>query len=469
LRKPLTLFCAVFSVSLTFFLPACKKSGGNKDNTRSTGGIHFDLTKSNNIYNRTIFFGSSKFDAQQMIRVGSTAAGLGEYATTGFDILNLKKSDGTATMNYYLSDSLANYISQISNCADQDNEGNIWVGGVAFTSDYAKPYVVKLDKGGNVLFATGFVKKEHPKEYNYKNYLVGSLKVLKNGDVLLLLVCPYDVQLIRMKTDGNVIWNKQYAIDDSKAYYLENGHNTTINENAQGDLFFLSLQPEINVGGVRLTRVTAAGNLVYSVGFMNIGTPLYMQLTFLSTGELLMFGQDDNTYRPVIVKIKPDDGSVINDFVINNDPTLNSRVYLNDIAEVNGEFKLALADDYDYDIFTLNSNFNITGSVKTLAQTNGAFYSGAMVYDAQSNVLNHLIDFNGANSGSFAQFLQTDINGLSCHGQYPKKPVNMTISPLDPGRRSGSAMIVTDNTPGAQPMKFTKTSITPHAIEACSQ
>jgi len=440
----------------------------SKQNVSVSNNFHFDITSSAALINRTIYFAQSKSDTQQLVSVSSTAAGPGEYGQTGFNLMMFDKSSGLKNRYCYISDSLSNYTAQIANCADQDGSGNIWVGGVANGPNFGKAYVTELDKMGNIVLSKAFVKKENA--YTYKRCVVDNIKVLKNGDILLLLAEQYDVQLIRMKPDGTVIWNKQYAFTNASVFILAQGHNSFITENAQGDIFFMSNQAYFTYGGTYLTRVTSAGNLVYTVGYQGIGYSLYLQLKFLSTGELLLFGQNGASSVPFIVKVKPDDGSVINSYTLS--PIAggnNAPVTINDIEEVNGKIEAGVTSGPEYDIFTFNSNFINTGTVKTLATSSGAIPTAAFIYDSQTNALYHVSDVKGPAPTSFIQFLRTDADGKSCHDPYTKAALGITLSSFDAGFSQAATMLVSDDVPGDTPIKFIKSPVIATNNDACGR
>lgn len=462
----------IFGCILLLSLFTCKKSSTvatpGYSSVASTGSsFHMDNINQANQLNRTLLFTPQANNAQQFLSVSSTSAGIGVYSVTGFNLMGIDKAAGIKNMHYYITDSVANYEVEQAICATTDNGGNVWVGGYAATAkeDYTKPFLVKLDANGNILLTKNFSKKES--QYVYKNYRADGVKVLNNGDVLLLMVSNYDSQLIRMQSNGTVLWDKEFTVADASVFNLAQGHNSFITENAQGDIFFLSIETNIANGGTYLTRITAAGSLVYSVGYPNIGNTLYIQLKFLSTGELLLFGQNDIIVQPFIIKINPADGSILLAKEVPVNVAGNSDMTINDIVEAKGQLKAAFTAGDQYSVITMDYSFNILSSVITLAKSSGSVLQASLIYDSATGALFHVVDEPGPTPGSFLQFLRTDVNGKSCH-TYTTMPIAPQLSVFDPGSVH-LPMQVTNDIPGDGTVAFTKTTIYVTTADACNQ
>jgi hypothetical protein len=466
-KKTLTLPGVAIAFGLIAILSTCKKGGTGPANNVNTS-LHADNMTPGSPVNRTLFFAPSAINAQQFLSVSSTSAGPGDPGVTGFNLMTIDKATGLKSMYYYITDSTANYEVQMATCAATDNSGNVWVAGYSATAkeDYDKPYVVKIDSKGNILLAKSFSKKES--QYVYKNYLADGIKVLNNGDVLLLIVSGGDLQLIRMQSDGTVIWDKQFAVTGATVFGLAQGHNSFITENAQGDIFFLSSQYYVANAGTYLTRITSAGNLVYTIGYHNIGFDYYMQLESLSTGDLLLFGQNDLSGQstiPYIVKINPVDGSIL---AAMQEPTALAGpnfMTINDIVEAKGQLKISFTAARQFSITTMDYNLNMLGSVILLEKPSGNFAATSLLYDSGTNALFHLADEKSPAPGSFMQFLRTDINGKSCH-IYSDNPLQLQMINFDPGVVN-SAMLITNDIPGDAPATFIPSKLSTSVADGC--
>ncbi len=470
MRKPNNYLFILIAGILVIAASSCKKgkslSPKKTDTTVTT--FHIDNTLSTSFYNRSLFFAQQVNNPGQFQSVGSTAAGPGVYSVSAFNYLTITKT-GVTNLHTYQVDSPSQFDAVQATSADADAGGNIWVGGyvVRTLEGASKPFVVKLDPDGNVLVTKAFLKKDNQNEN--KSYKVDVIKVLKNGDIFVLLVSAYDMQVMRMSSDGTVLWDKEYAETNASVFGLSQGHNRYVEENSQGDIFFLSTQINIPNGGTCLTRIKANGDVVYAVNY-NLTYDYYSQMKFLSSGSLLFYTQwDEGALRtPYWYKINPDNGALIaaKSAIIGNaqDPTMT------DMVEVNNQLKFALTYDNYYILMSMDENLNVLGEKIVLAMPAGEFLPGALAYSASDKALYHFSDQGSPAPGSFCQFLRTDVNGGGLCHVYTTMPFQ--IAPVDNSanaKATPATLTVTTDTPGDQPLIWVNNTLSPKNADGCSE
>jgi len=389
-------------ILLLVLVGSCKKSNSTNKDTNPVQGLHIDNRISADYgANRTLLF----------VPGGSGFIGLSTGKSTGghtFRLMNIDKNFGLKSFIDYHFD--AKYTTQSATCADADKAGNIWVGGFLQSTDtsYSKPFLVKLDKNGQVLQSVYY-----PIYHNiyYQEYYSGHLlKVLSNGDLAYVVTMGYDIILMRLKNTGEVLWMKRYITPGDRLFLSD---NMPIIEDAKGNLAFL-------VSGFNVTylfKTDGSGNMVFQRVIPEQGYS--GNLYALSTGELLITGENEAggpQQDPYLIKINPADGTVLQSRIMTGMTNSVIANVFKDIQEVNGQLRFIHTSDFQYNTISMDMNLNVVKIQRTLTDGGQSFgYSLKLYFDLTEKAIYHLIDFSGPSGGGGFQFLKTDMDGKSCH------------------------------------------------------
>jgi hypothetical protein len=439
---------------------SCKKSNsGSALNLAINDAFHkdYELANGSGILHTLLF--SALSDNATIVNIktnGSTSA-----AAETFQLMFIDKNQGLKSITHYNLDPTYNMYQ--TTCAVMDKNENIWLGGLLQKSDtaYSKPFIIELDKAGNVLSAKYFpIYDVNLEQNNYRGY---SLKVLNNGDLLYIVSMRYDLELIRMNASGNVSWIKQYINPTGSVFQPE---NSNIVETSTGELIFI-------VSSSGLFKTDANGNIIYQFALPVVG--LSSKLYALSTGDLIITGENENggpQQDPYIFKIDPSSGSVLKSKIMTGITNNIINNLFNDIQEVNGQLKFTHSSDSQYNTITMDENLNILKIQRTLSHIGGFGYSTGIRswFDAPNNAIYHNIDIHGPGGTFGFQLLKTDLNGKSCHDDpgaavaIPLADINIAPTPLN------YAVSVPVHIPVAVPFVVTKTSsVTVQPKDGCTE
>lgn len=324
---------------------------------------------------------------------------------------------------------------QLSVSATIDSQQNLWIGGYIFGGfqGYGKPYVVKADKDGNVLFSMYLPYTD--KYGDPRTFELSSIKALANGDVLLESL-QGSVQLVRMKSTGEIVWAEE-LITPNQNFVITGMHRNQIVESNNGDLL-------IATTGIAATgslfKLKQDGSIIYakSYSYSSSTGVSAEQLISLPSGDVMLTGHFDypNRKYPFFMKFESSTGSV--KLAKSSPPDAYPiSIYLNDIQQVNDQFIMTVSVDRQYNTILMDNDLNVLKYTRSLGKQNVFGGGHTLFYDKSSNSLYHLLDDPGPSGGTGFQFIKTDLTGTTCQN-YSTQPIQLklqsflpTVSDLD--------------------------------------
>jgi hypothetical protein len=448
-NTPALIFTAAL---LTMFSPQCKKSSGGHSQPKNPTLFHMDVTIHETVGQSQppqmcIGFFQLASDPGQLV----FAATRGIYelnGAQGFRVVGVRKD---STVNWIKSYALpSSYFIQYCSSATIDPQDNIWIGGHLFATDtsYGMPFLVKLDKNGNLLWSKALSDSAH-----YSRGL--SIKALRNGDVAFLTGDGINLQLFRIAGDGTVKWSKSIsggitlAFEPSTDLYQSTYFNShMIVEASDGSIVVAGNSNFFVQGRDCLIKLTGAGDLVFAKTYTWPSPipefPPQIQIT--ENDEIVYAGQKNPNFSGVTILpylfITSPDGDVL---AASSYPSTQPAAWtrLNELNYFQHKIYLSTAGDYEINTFTYDQSLNLLSGIKTLG-TNGfpTDYGGMSLYDSTTGSLYHILNIAGMTAdGNGFQFLKTDAKGTSCH-QYNDAPIALAMTPATLTAQSVTPQIV---------------------------
>jgi hypothetical protein len=476
--------CGIIFTALLLSILAihCKKNGngGGNGQTKIISLFHEDVTIHETVGQSEppqmcIGFFQLSSDPQQL--VFAATRGIYElYGAQGFRLVGLRKD---STINWIKSYTLpSSYLIQYCSSATIDQQDNIWLGGHIFgnTTSYGRPFLVKLDKTGNLLWSKALSDSAHTSRGL-------AIKVLRNGDLAYLTFDSYSFELFRISGDGTVIWSKVIPSSDSlvfdpsvQEYQATYFNSHMLAEASDGSIFFACNSNSPIVGKDCLVKVSGTGNFVFArtYSWPNPVNAFPPQIQITENDDIIYAGQKNTNSNgvgsiPYLFIATPD-----GDILASKAYPENQQVAWNRLNELNyfqHKIYITTAGDYEFNNYIFDQSLNLVSSTKTLGtNTFSTDYGGMSLYDSAGASLYHILNIAGlpTDENGF-QFMKTDINGTSCH-QYNVPPVALvmgsvtaTVQNLTPQITNGSQTF-SENVPwAASPVAITSAQI------ACSQ
>jgi hypothetical protein len=420
---------------------SCKKNGPVDDIKKDS--FHTDIVIRETIRGaeqsqNTLLLQSPLIDVSKLISISSR--GIYENEAEGYRFISLQKDSGIVVSKSFTVSSA--YTYQFATCAMMDKSDNVWVAGHLFggANSYGKPFVAKLNSSGVLLFSRMYPAFDQ--NNNPVTFRTVGITGLANGNILLITFSVAGYQLVKLDSEGNIVW-RVFLNNNSPDPFYQNPFDVTPNisniiniaaELSDGSIVLHAFRKQ---GGAKdyLIKIDANGNLLFAKRF--IYEPAYpsssAQLIALPGDKILWVSQK----RGVVsghpyVYVLSSNGQLLKAKGFSINATISNPFEINEAKYIDGKIFLTTTGGYQFASYTLDDNLLVIDSKKILGtNTVSTDRGGLSAYDPVTKSMYHIIDVSGQlGEGNGFQYIKTDAMGKSCH-PYSIPPEQLTLNDIN--------------------------------------
>lgn len=180
-----------------------------------------------------------------------------------------------------------------------DDDGNIVLAGYSDFSSGWKSVAIKLNSAnGQIVWIK--VLDDTTNSFDYLNRIFK----LKDGTFLLVGEYTTDATIIKMDTNGNILWSREFPEDNSSWPPKYDPEFYDLYEASNGDLYFCGRHKIFQFDArLNITKLNDAGNLLWSKDYDDMGENCFGQSIGLVNGQLVCtfqtFPSSGDTYLGV--------------------------------------------------------------------------------------------------------------------------------------------------------------------------